>query len=93
MNVTLTDINYPLNDHDGFVIFRRPSFVPDFREIARIPKMQTSYTDVDLEDYVEFLYRICAFNTYGNGPTSLPQSTINTGNPPAGTPTFTLTVS
>ncbi len=54
---------------DGFTIERRTSS-GTFALIGSTPSNTTSYTDSDVEELVEYTYRVYAFNAYGNSPYS-----------------------
>jgi hypothetical protein len=94
MNVVITDIQYPLDDHDGFSIFLK-SGTGEYQRLLDFPKSEKSFTLTGLSDIQRHCIKLAAYNFYGDGPMSQEVCTTNTPaptEPPKGVPTFTIMV-
>lgn len=93
MNITITDIEYPFDDHVGFRIFLKSGNGP-YNNVHSIPKSDTSATLTGLNAGVQQCIQLAAYNSFGDGPLS---DEVCVGNPapitiPMGKPVFKVVI-
>lgn len=93
MDITIKDIQYPFDDHDGFHIYLK-SGEGLYQLVNSIPKSESSTVLTGLNENVRQCVQLVAYNSLGIGPMSdelcigSPPHTM----PPLGKPTFQIIV-